>query len=139
MIYLRDAIKEVYDNSPLLVASNKGGLYFFNKPARPTTPHIWVRNLGSTFQYSNTERIETIMVQFTMISKDEDALWFALEDMHTAYDDVILPYSAYWNHLLCRRSNEYGMRERDNDLYYDTVYKIMRSIELNIDPNPSNY
>lgn len=137
MIFLRDAIKEIYDGSDALKASAKGGMFFFNPPARGTTPYIIVRNFGSTYAYSNTEKIETIMTQFTIVSKVEDSLYAALEDMHTEYDDVVLSYDEYWNHLLCRRTNEYGLREKDNDLYYDTVYKIMRSINLNIDPNPS--
>ena len=138
MIYLRDAIKEVYDNSSTLQASAKGGIYFFDAPARGTTPYIIVRSVGSTYEYNSSERIETIMTQFTIVSKDEDSLYYALRDMHTVYDDVILNYGdLYFNHLLCRRSNEYGLRENDNDLFYDTVYKIMRSIELK--PNPSDY
>lgn len=138
MIYLRNAIKELYDANHKIKASAKGGLYFYNKPARPTTPYILVRNVGSTYEYSSTEKIETIMMQMTIISKSEDSLYFALEDLHSVYDDVELNYSLYWNHLLCRRTNEYGLRERDNDLYYDTVYKIMRSISLSKDPNPSS-
>lgn len=137
MIFLRDAIKELYDGSAALKASAKGGMFFFNKPSRPTTPYIIVRSFGSTYKYSSTQRIETIMTQFTIVSKIEDSLYAALEDLHTLYDDKVLNYSAYWNHMLCRRSNEYGLRERDNDFYYDTVYEIMRSINLNIDPNPS--